>query len=146
MKTIQSYILERLVLSKHPRLSDDDIKEHNKAFDKMSVLMMFEDSDFWENEKVLVDVISKTIDWIREHNISDVNACCDNSTYEDIKLWADDDRYTKLLTLNNGLHSKDVKEIYNDNTDWGVSLYANADTFLYQVGIINIYFINTEAK
>ena len=79
MKTIQSYILERLVLSKHPRLSDDDIKEHNKAFDKMSVLMMFEDSDFWENEKVLVDVISKTIDWIREHNISDVNACCDNS-------------------------------------------------------------------
>ena len=92
-------------------------------------------------KRFLVDVISKTIDWIRENNIIDVNACCDSSTYEDIKLWADDDRYTKLLNLKNDLHRLDVKEIYNDSTDWGVSLYANADTFLYQVGIINIYFI-----
>lgn len=146
MKTIKTYILERLVLSKHPRLSDDDIKEHNKAFAKMSVLMMFEDSDYWENEKVLIDVISKTISWIRENDIKDVDACCDGSSYEDIKLWADDDKYTKLLTLKSGLERIDVKEIYTDKSDWGVSLYANANTFLYQVGIINIYFINTEAK
>lgn len=141
MRSLQSIIQEKLRIDKHTVLSDDNIKEHNKAFAKMSVLMMFEDSDYWENEKVLIDVISKTISWIRENDIKDVDACCDGSSYEDIGLWADDDKYTKLLTLKSGLERIDVKEIYTDKSDWGVSLYANADTFLYQVGIINIYFI-----